>query len=116
VAESGSSSIGDLRSKADFKGLAEVRGPDVVYLRQLEKGQSVFSEFEGYGSTAKDYDIRIENRKSGAGVRIVGDQPLARVVFWSIHTTLCPEPYVAIRAEPGRESRWKIAYDFYTMR
>jgi hypothetical protein len=103
----------DLSPKADFKGLAEVRGGELVYLRQLEKGQSVFSQFEGYGKTAKDYDVRIENRKTGAGVRIVGDQPLARVVFWSIHTTVCPEPYIAIQAEPGREFRWNIDYSFY---
>lgn len=104
-----------LQAAADFKGLAEVRGNELAYLKTLEKGQSVFSELKGYGPAARDYDIRIENRKTSAGVRIVGDQPLAKLVFWSIRTTLCPEPYIQMRVAPGRESKWSIRYEFYTL-
>jgi len=103
-----------LQATRDLKDMAEVRAKDLVYRRDLEKGESVFTELQGYGKSAEDYDIRIENRKAGAGVHIVGDQPLAKVVFWSIRTTLCPEPYIHMRVEPGSESKWKIAYDFYT--
>jgi len=103
------------RAAADFKGLAEVRGNELVYLKELQRGQSVYSELTGYGTSAGDYDLRIENRKTGAGVRITGDRPLAKLVFWSIRTTLCPEPYVQMRVEPGRESKWRIAYEFYTL-
>src|SRR5438093_12295428 len=49
------------------------------------------------------YDIRIENRKTGAGVRISGDRPLSKVVFWSIRSVACPEPYVELRIEPAQE-------------
>lgn len=105
----------EVTATADFKGLAEVRGKELVYLRELQKGQSVFSELKGYRPTARDYDFRIENRKAGAGVRITGDQPLARLVFWSIRSTLCPEPYIQMRVEPGREQRWRISYEFYTL-
>lgn len=52
-----------------LKNGGEVRGREITYARELEKRESVFSEVEGYGGSAKDYDIRIENRKSGAGVR-----------------------------------------------
>jgi hypothetical protein len=103
-----------LEATRDLKDMAEVKARDLVYRRDLEKGESVFTELKGFGSTAADYDIRIENRKAGAGVRIVGDKPLAKVVFWSIRTTLCPEPYIQMRVEPGKESTWKIVYDFYT--
>jgi hypothetical protein len=103
-----------LQATADLKDMAEVRAQDLVYRRDLAKGESVFTELKGFGQTARDYDIRIENREAGAGVRIVGDHPLAKVVFWSIRTTLCPEPYIQMRVEPGRESKWKITYDFYT--
>lgn len=98
----------------DLQGLAEVRGNDLVY-RQVLKGQSVFTEMEGFGGGASDYDFRIENRKSGAGVHIRGDQPLAKLVFWSIRTVACPEPYVQMHIAPGQESRWKLTYDFYTI-
>ncbi len=102
-------------AKANLRGLAEVRGKELVFLRELQDRQSAFTELEGFAGSAKDYDIRIENRKAGAGVRITGDRPLARFVFWSIRTTACPEPYVSLRVEPGRETKWKISYEFYTL-
>jgi hypothetical protein len=99
----------------DLKDLAVVEGSQLKYLRELRKGESVFTEIEGFGTTAKDYDFRIENRKAGAGVRITGDRPLSKLVFWSIHTTLCPEPYIDILVEPGKEAGWAIRYEFYTL-
>jgi hypothetical protein len=56
----------------------------------------------------------VENKKVGAGVRVQGDQPLWKVVFWSIRTVLSPEAYINMKIEPGREFRWKLTYDFYT--
>jgi hypothetical protein len=98
------------------EGLAEIRGNQLVYLRELNKGEHVFNnDVQGFGSSAKDYDFRIENRKSGAGVRITSDQPLSKIVFWASSTTSCPEPYIQLRAEPGKEFKWKIFYEFYTI-
>ena len=92
----------------------ETRNNQVTYLRELSKGESTYCSLTGFGNTAKDYDIRIENRKTGAGVHITGDQPLVRLAFWSIATVVCPEPYIRIKAEPGKEFTWKIQYDYYT--
>ncbi len=105
-----------LEATQDLKGMAAVEARDLVYKRDLEKGESVFTELKGFGTTASDYDIRIENRKAGAGVHIVGDRPLAKVVFWSIRTTVCPEPYIQMKIAPGESAAWKISYEFYTMR
>lgn len=105
----------ELRGTRDLKDMAELREQQVVYKRDLEKGESVFTELQGFGSTASDYDIRIENRKAGAGVHIVGDKPLQKVVYWSIRTTLCPEPYIHMNIPPGKEEKWKITYDFYAL-
>lgn len=99
---------------ADLKGMAQIRGQDLVYNQELQKGQSVFTEMEGYGDTSKDFRFRIENRKSGAGVRITADKPVAKLIFWSIRTVACPEPYIHMNIAPGREFKWRIAYDFYT--
>ena len=90
-----------------------MRGKDIVFLRELAKGQTVFTEVEGFGATASDYDFRIENRKTGAGVRITGDRPLAKLLFWSANLTVCPEPYIDASVEPGKESSWRITYQFY---
>ena len=99
----------------DLRGLAEVRGRQIAYLKELAPGQSVGTDIKGFGSTPNDYDIRVENHKVGAGVRITGDQPLSSVYFWTARTTVCPEPYITFRIEPGREATWRINYEFYTL-
>ena len=105
----------DLHPAKDLGNLAEVRGKQLLYLRQLAPGQTVFTDLEGFGSTPADYDIRVENHKAGAGVRQRGDRPMSRLVFWSIRTTVCPEAYVALKIEPGEEATWRIAYEFYAV-
>ena len=104
-----------LRAARDLKDMAQARAGQLVFLRELKRGESVFTELEGFEKRARDYDIRIENLKAGAGVRISGDQPLSKLYFWSIQSTLCPEPYIEMRIQPGRQSKWKIAYQFYTL-
>ena len=101
------------RASRALNGLAEVRGKELVFLKEFVKGQTVFTEVEGFGATAKDYDFRIENRRSGAGVRITGDRPLSKLLFWSAGLTVCPEPYIDASVEPGKESSWRITYQFY---
>ncbi len=84
------------------------------YSRVIPKGESVFTEVKGFGGDAKDYDLRIENKKTRAGVRIRGDRPISKFVFWSIQTVLSPEPYVKMEIAPGKSFAWSIRYDFYT--
>ena len=99
----------------DMSAMAgSISDSQLSYSRELPKGESVFTEVKGFGGEAKDYDLRIENRKTRAGVRIRGDQPLSKVVFWSIKTVLCPEPYVRMDIAPGKTYSWSIRYDFYT--
>ncbi len=87
----------------------------IAYAREFKKGESVFADdLSGAGYGANDYDFKIENLKSGAGVRIIGNQPLLKVVFWASPTTSCPEPYIRISVKPGEEFRWKNSYEFYT--
>jgi hypothetical protein len=101
------------RATSDLKGLAEIRGNDFFYLKDFERSETLQTEIEGFGATAKDFDFRVENRKTGAGVRQTGDRPISKIVFWSAGITVCPEAYVDLRVEPGKESSWRIAYEFY---
>jgi hypothetical protein len=103
----------DPRAARALNDLAEIRGKEIVFLRELQRGQTVFSEIEGFGGEARDYDFRIENRKTGAGVRITGDRPLSKLLFWSAPKTACPEPYIDVSVEPGKESSWRIVYELY---
>ncbi len=102
-----------IQATHDLRNLAEIKGKQIVYLRDLQKGESIYAGLTGFGDSAKDYDITVENRKTGAGVRVTGDHPLSRLVFWSIRTTLCPEAYVHMQIEPGQESKWRMFYNFY---
>lgn len=98
------------------KDLAEVRGKEIVYLKTLKDHDTVAMPVEGFSAEAKDYDIRIENKKLGAGMRIVGDQPLASVALWSIRSVLAIEPFIAIQIAPGKEMNWQYTYTYYSVK
>jgi hypothetical protein len=97
------------------KELAEVRGNQVVYMKPLSGRDEVAVFLQGFGDSAKDSEIVIENKKAGAGVRISGDRPLTRSLLWSIRTVLAVEPYIAIDIQPGGEFAWKNMLEYYTI-
>jgi hypothetical protein len=99
-----------------FGEIAEIEGKQISYKRAIGNGEEAECyDLQGFGPGAEDYDIRIENRITGAGVRITCDQPLLKLAFWSCPTTMCPEPYINIKVEPGQEISWNIRYEFYTL-
>lgn len=103
--------------KAEGKGfgsLVQTQGNRLVYSREFEKKENVFSAgLQGFEPVPTDYNIRIENQKTGAGVHITSDQPMEKLVYWACATTSCPEPYIKVEAAPGQEVTWKITYELY---
>lgn len=99
-----------LRPVAPF---GEITGRDLRFTKELGKGEHVFTELEGFGATAADYDFRVEHTGTGAGVRIRADRPIRKLIFWSASRTVCPEPYVDASVDPGQQTTWQIRYDFY---
>ena len=98
-----------------FGDIAEIHENKLKILRPLSKGESVYSaSLEGISNNADDYDIKIKTHKTGTGVRIKGNQPLSKLVFWCNAKTICPEPYIKIKIEPGEEFSWKNTYEFYS--
>ena len=97
------------------KALGAVNGKTISYLKQLE-GHDLFGvAIEGFGKTADDYKITIENRHVGAGMNITGDQPLESEELWSIRSILAMEPFIHMSIEPGKDFTWKYTYDYYTI-
>ncbi len=93
--------------------IATVRVNQLVFRKEL-KGKDTFdSEFRGFGKTAADYKIQIENHKTGAAVSIRGDQPLVNFEVWAVRTVVAPEPYIEIKVPAGHEFTWKYTYRFY---
>ena len=107
------------KSGEDWRGPGEVRAKQIVYKQELggaqgqNNGESVNGTITGYGASASDYDFRVENTKTGVGVHETGDRPIARLYFWSIRTTVCPEAYVKVHADPGKTDKWVTNFEFY---
>jgi hypothetical protein len=94
--------------------LARLEGTAIRYVAPIPPGETVQSPITGYGDTAADYDFTITNTATGFGQRLRADQPVARINFWSVHTVLGWEPYIAISLKPGETKRWTNSYDFFT--
>ena len=105
----------EAKATGDLKDILAVRDKQVTYRRKLEKNETVLTPISGFSGNTADYNIAVENRKTGAGVRMTGDQPLTRVVFWSAPKVLSPEAYVTLKIPPGQERTWRMTYEFYTV-
>jgi hypothetical protein len=92
---------------------AGIEGKQIVYRQELQPGQSVESYITGYSNNPSDYDIVVEDTKTGVGVEQTGNTPLSLFNFWSPRTTICPEAYHHLVIEPGQTVRWDIHYRFY---
>lgn len=105
----------EVHASGNLGSAAIVRRNELIFQRELGSGHdSAFSELTGYSGATKENDIRVENRKTGAGVEEIGDHPISKVNFWSIRTTLCPEVYTTLQIPPGKKAKWRITYRFYT--
>ncbi|MBN1420830.1 MAG: hypothetical protein JXP34_18815 [Planctomycetes bacterium] len=102
-----------VRATEDGKGLVETRGRELLFRKEFTRDDMVGTALEGFGSDVRDHRIAIENRKTGAGVRIACDRPLERMYFWTIRPTICPEPYIRMNIAPGSAEKWTIRYELY---
>jgi hypothetical protein len=98
-----------------LRNIAAIRGDRLVFLNPLTRGH-VQSRIEGFGAKAEDNRVTVEHRPSKLAMTIVNDRPLLKFNFWSVPTTLCPEPYVRIQVDPGRETSWSTRYEFEASR
>jgi hypothetical protein len=102
-------------SRPPNSDFAAIRGNRIVYLKALANQDRVTTPIQGFQDRAADYEIRVENRRSGVGLRITGDRPLQSESLWSIRAVLAVEPFVHISVEPGEEFTWSMNYDYYSV-
>lgn len=93
--------------------LAEIRGKQLLFPKDLKGSDTFYGEFTGFGNNAVDYDIRVENIRTGAGVVITSDRPLVNLGVWAVRTIVAPEPFIEIDVAPGHEFNWKYSYRWY---
>lgn len=104
----------DLNEKLDrMEDYVTIKDNQLIFLKELKNKYISFNDLtNGKGAP---YNIKIENQKTGAGVRITGNHEISKLAFWSSLKTICPEPYIKIKAKPGEEISWKITYEYYTV-
>ena len=94
---------------------AEIRDHEIAYVGTLKAHDTVATPLEGFHDRSNDNQIRIENRRLGAGLRWQTDRPLWRESLWSIRTVIAMEPFVSLSIEPGAEFTWNTVYEYYTI-
>jgi hypothetical protein len=104
------------KASRPLNAMAEIAGREIKIARPFGPKESVFSEIEGFGTTAADNGFEMEQKATGAGVRVRGDRPLTKLYFWSSYKTVCPEPYVDVSVDAGKSSVWRITYEFYEVK
>jgi hypothetical protein len=95
--------------------LAVIRESEVHFIKALAPHEVVSFPILGFSGDPSDHDIRIENKETGAGVRITGNRPLSRLALWSIRSVLSMEPFVDVSTEPGGRSMWTYNYTHYVV-
>ncbi|GAB4022834.1 hypothetical protein [Spirosoma koreense] len=98
------------------KGVGEIvklQANQLVYLRDLQKREQAYFPDLTAGKPVA-YKLTVENTKTGAGVNVTSDRAIDRLVFWSSSTTVCPEPYLNLKIEPGKTVSWQLTYQYYT--
>jgi hypothetical protein len=96
------------RTSASFSGnkiLLEAGDPS---------GKTFFLEnISGFRADASDYHFTVKNSKTKAAVTVTADRPIEKMNFWASVKTVCPEPFIHVKVEPGKEFRWSIHYRFH---
>jgi hypothetical protein len=88
-------------------------GKRMTYLRGLTGEEQVASDLTGFTNAVADNDFRITATKTGYGVRIRADQPVTRLLWWSVPSTMGIEPYMDIKLKPGESKTWTHTMDYY---
>jgi hypothetical protein len=98
---------GEIRNKAQ----AALRGKELVFLQDRLEG-NFYVELQGFGGGVEDNCVAIENTKNGAKMRLTVDQPLSLCRVYAEKTSVCPEPFVAVRLAPGEAFTWTTTVEF----
>ncbi len=101
--------------KDDLLGRISIKDNTINYPQEMEPGMEgmIGTGITGFGKGVEDNTFEIINTQTGAGVRVIGDQPLSKFHFWTVKTTICPEPYIEMKIKPGNIHTWNSEYLFF---
>ncbi|HVE89758.1 MAG TPA: hypothetical protein VNA44_08650 [Burkholderiaceae bacterium] len=99
----------EIRTPAQDRKLAAVHGNQIHFVQALAPRDVVSLLIHGFGE-AGDYDIRVDNRKTGVGVHVIGNRPMTKLALWSIRSVLSMEPFIDVSTSPGGRTNWTTTY------
>lgn len=95
--------------------LVELREKELHLTQPISGQEHIMLFLRPAAESLRNYDLSIEDRRLGLGVRITSDRQVAKVNVWGIRTVISPEPFIDINAQPGEEFTWKYVYDYYNL-
>jgi hypothetical protein len=96
--------------------IVTIRGQQIGFVRPLANQDVAGFPIMGFENAARDYDITIENRSVGAGLRITGSRPMTRLALWAIRSVLSIEPFIDVSVAPGGGvMAWTYTYTCHTV-
>jgi hypothetical protein len=100
-------------TQKNFLPYADIKNNAIRILKTIDVQGGIFSIMEGFSDNISHHRGIIRNKKTGAGVEIIGDMPLSEFHFWADDMTICPEFFIPIHLEPGEIKEWKRIYRFF---
>jgi hypothetical protein len=83
-----------------------------LHIGEISKEKPIWTIIETGKDKVADDQVAVENTKTGAGLKIVGDQPVQEWRFYAESTAACPEPFLRIHVGPGEKMAWSYTYTF----
>jgi hypothetical protein len=103
----------EVGGRRELPNASNIEGNKIIPEDGHPKGKNFYvGDISGYRNNPADYNITVSNKKTGAAVNIKADKPFSKLAFWATVKTICPEPFIHVKAEPGKTFTWKITYRF----
>ena len=99
-------------NQAPDPALARIQGNKIAFSKVLQGEDRVYIPIEGFSNQVSDYDVKVENKQTGASVRITADRPMVRMALWSIRSNISIEPFVDASTNPGDTTTWTLTYQY----
>jgi len=102
-----------IKPKGDLLGIVETKENQIIFLKGFQPGQALCSLFEGFGPGSVSNQVSIKNATDRTGIEIIGDKSLEWINLYAVTTTLCIEPGIRIKLQPGENFSWVNRYRFF---
>jgi hypothetical protein len=100
-----------LKAKRQMES-AKINGTILEFGRELKDKEALFTELEGNRKTDEENHVVVKHSKAGIALTIGSDAALDHFNFFAVRRSVCPEPFVNVKLEPGKSMNWKTTYSF----